>query len=432
MRLQRILLLSMVTLSGSLSLSSNVQAQYAFDIVARSGANLGDGTPVGIILGDGGVALNNLGIAAFHGRFGPGGLTSAVMTQAGIVAKQGGTLADATSVGIVLVDGGVSINDAGIVAFTGRVGPSNGPDAVMTQNAILAQVGGTLGNGTPLTLIFGVGTEGLNSSGKTAFTGRIDQSFATAILTQDGEVVKPNDTLGDGTKVGLILGGTSQNDAGKIAFLGRVDTGGGIDAIMTQDGVLAKVGDPLGDGRTLGIILSGTSLNNNGDVEFIGRVGTGGGNSAIMTQHGVLVESGDTLPDGHKAFVLEIVSGTVINDNGLAAFQGRLGSFAGPGALFTQNGLVIPVGGPLGGGFTFGGFLSNEDSNKGIAINDQGQIAFLAFVKNGNNLCSAVVIATPLTVPEPSGIVLFGFGAAVLGAIRLRPGARVEKSKDSV
>ncbi len=67
----------------------------------------------------GGVAINDLGQVAFHGR--TGGIR-AVFTQDGLVAKEGDTLTDGTTLGEISENGGVAINNLGEVAFHGRIG----------------------------------------------------------------------------------------------------------------------------------------------------------------------------------------------------------------------------------------------------------------------------------------------------------------------
>lgn len=84
------------------------------------------------------------------------------------------------------------------------------------------------------------------------------------------------------------------------------------------------------------------------------------------------------------AFILtDSLGGRVLNDGGIDAFEGRVGSFGGPNAIFTQNGLVIPFGGSLGRGFKFNRFIGTPTGHKNIAINDLCQIAFLATVNQG-------------------------------------------------
>jgi hypothetical protein len=341
------------------------------------------------------------------------------MTQKGVKAVQNQILPDNTTIGGVLTDSGISINDSGTVAFKGRVNTFSGADAIMTQNGVVVKVGDTLGDGHKATFIFGAGTKGFNNAGLAGIIGRIDGNFDNAIFTQDGLLVTNGTVLGDG-KTAFVLGGGSINNNGKFAFLGRVGAGNGPDAIMTQDGILAEVGKPLGDGRTLGILLTAPMINDSGDALFIGRADAAFGPNALMTQHGVLVESGQILPDGHMVFVADFTAGRqVFNNNGLAVFESRIDAANGPDAILTQFGLVIPVGGEIAPGITFNGFVGAPDGNRNLSVNDLGQIAFLATLKENGKFTSAVVLATPQAVPEPSSALTIVITCG-LAAISLR------------
>ena len=72
-------------------------------------------------------------------------LTGEVLTQAGVVVKEGDTLPDGTTVDEINVHSGVAINVYGDVVFHGRTG---GVKAVFTQNGLVAKVGVTLADGT--------------------------------------------------------------------------------------------------------------------------------------------------------------------------------------------------------------------------------------------------------------------------------------------
>jgi hypothetical protein len=119
------------------------------------------------------------------------------------------------------------------VAFQGRVvDPDTGVDtvaAVFTQNVLVAKEGGTLSDGTTLDEISESGGVAINSLGQVAFHGRTDG--IRAVFTQDGLVAKEGDTLPDGTTLDEISenGGVAINELGEVAFHGRI---GGIDAVF--------------------------------------------------------------------------------------------------------------------------------------------------------------------------------------------------------
>jgi hypothetical protein len=92
--------------------------------VVKEGDTLDDGTILDEI-SDGGVAINDLGLVAFHGR--SGGIKG-VFTQYGLVAKEGDNLDDNTTLSEILNNGGVAINLYNEVAFHAKVG---GPNVVV-------------------------------------------------------------------------------------------------------------------------------------------------------------------------------------------------------------------------------------------------------------------------------------------------------------
>jgi hypothetical protein len=101
-------------------------------VVVKEGDTLDDGTIVEEISDIGGVAINEFGEVAFHGR--TGGF-EAVFTQYRVVAKEGDNLADGSTTLDEIDDaGGVAINAFGEVAFHGK---SNGSDAVFMSGVSL-------------------------------------------------------------------------------------------------------------------------------------------------------------------------------------------------------------------------------------------------------------------------------------------------------
>ena len=143
-------------------------------LVVKEGDTLPDGNIVGEIRKNGGVAINLLGQVAFQGRvFDPvAGIdtVAAVFTQDGLVVKEGDTLPDGNKVEEISETGSVAINDLGLVAFHGRTGSKS---TVFTQEGLVAKEGDNLTDGTTtLDEISDTGGVAINAFGEVAFHGR--------------------------------------------------------------------------------------------------------------------------------------------------------------------------------------------------------------------------------------------------------------------
>ena len=157
-------------------------------LIAKEGDTLEDGT---IILGDiyesGGAAINLFGDVAFHGEAVASDtdegdesplepLVNALFTQNGLVAAEGDTLPDGTTLDEILIEGGVAINLFGDVAFHGRTG---GVKAVFISDGqttrVLIKVGDNLSDGTTLQEIWEEGGVAIDPySLEVAFHGGVD------------------------------------------------------------------------------------------------------------------------------------------------------------------------------------------------------------------------------------------------------------------
>jgi hypothetical protein len=351
-----------------------------------------DGTILSGILLEGGVAINDLGEVAFHGQTGS---TPAVFTQDGLVAKRGDTLPGDSTVDRIYDNGGVAINLLGEVAFHGRDNDGR-LEAAFTQNGLVAKEGDTLDDDTTIPEeISDSGKVAINLFGQVAFHGEIevegglfDETFR-AVFTQDGLVTREGDTLTDGTTIVEEIsesGGVAINLFGQVAFHGEVDPAAGVDtvaAVFTQDGLVAKEGDTLPEGTIDGAIVEeinksgGVAINNFGQVAFHGRVlkFAFGADTvrAVFTQDGLVVKEGDTLDDGTILDEISESGGVAINDFGQVAFHGRIGSIK---AVFIQDGLVAKLVAKEDDNLTDGTTLDEINDSGGIAINDFGEVAF--------------------------------------------------------
>ena len=261
----------------------------------------GDGTVLDDIRDRGRVAINNTGLIAFHGQSGEGlfSTTIAVFTQDNRIAAEGETLPDGTIVSEIRDVGGVAINEFGVVAFHGRtVGADVGGEkvsAVLTQQALVAKLNTTLPDGNVVTEIRERGRVAINVFSQVAFQGRVvDAAVGTdavpAVFTSDGLVVNVGDLLSGGGTLEEISeeGGVAINLFAQVAFHGRTDQG--IKAVFISDGlttsVVAKEGNTLPDGTTLDEITDtgGVAVNLFGDVVFHGR--TAGVDSVFVGSQG--------------------------------------------------------------------------------------------------------------------------------------------------
>ena len=141
--------------------------------------------------------------------------------------------------------------------------------------------GYTLDDGTVLSTFRAQGEVAINagqSGDRVAFHGRTGRD--KAVFTQAGLVAKVGDTLPDGTPLDEIEvnGGVAINVFGEVAFHGRT---GGVKVVFISDGqtiqVVAKVGDNVDDGTTLSEInnTAGVAITPYGsEVAFHGKVGT--------------------------------------------------------------------------------------------------------------------------------------------------------------
>jgi hypothetical protein len=347
-----------------------------------------DNTILSGILLEGGVAINDLGEVAFHGQTGS---TPAVFTQDGLVAKRGDTLPGDSTVDRIYDNGGVAINLLGEVAFHGRDNDGR-LEAAFTQNGLVAKEGDTLDDDTTIPEeINDSGKVAINLFGQVAFHGEIvvegglfDETFR-AVFTQDGLVTREGDTLTDGTTIVKEInesGGVAINNFGQVAFHGEVDPAAGVDtvaAVFTQDGLVAKEGDTLDDSTILGEIRksAGVAINLLGQVVFQGRVfdPAAGADTvaAVFTQDGLVVKEGDTLDDGTILDEISESGGVAINDFGQVAFHGRIGSTP---AVFIHDGLVAKLVAKEDDNLTDGTTLDEINDSGGIAINDFGEVAF--------------------------------------------------------
>jgi hypothetical protein len=202
-------------------------------VVAREDTNLPDETPLKFITESGGVAINDIGEVAFHGRtVDPASdvLLPAVFTSNGLVARAGFELPDDTMLENINVHGGVAINLFGEVAFLGYIrnpnpGVARGIPAVFTQYGLIAKESDILPDGSQLDNINTNAGVAINLFGDVVFHGRTGGE--EAVFTQNGLVAKVGDILDDDTTLSEISdrAGVAINPYGReVVFLGKADS----------------------------------------------------------------------------------------------------------------------------------------------------------------------------------------------------------------
>jgi hypothetical protein len=340
----------------------------------------------------------------------------------------------------------LSLNASGTVAFLLRDdarGLFTGNGGALTRISLQGPSG-------PVSAVSIAGYPSLNAAGAIALHGAPqgggDGLYIAAAAAQ---LVRVADNLGGFPFLGFA--NPSINDAGRVAFVADFNAGHGVFR-SEPGGGFTTIAD--NSGRFDGFVNNGVSINAAGSVAFYATSRSGAPNSA-----GVFVGSGGALTTVALAGGLfDGFAGTpVINAAGQVVFQAGL---SGGAAIFVGDGgslrLVADTGGPFGGlqspyvndsgavvfvaGLRAGGnglftgpdpaldrVIAYGDPLFGstvlgvgglVAENDGGQVAFVAFLTDGETV---LLRADPaVAVPEPASLTLFGLGAAGLVACRWR------------
>lgn len=385
-------------------------------------------------------SLNKTGQVAFHGfldhssgGFEPGifrgdNLSSVVqIVRENVVAPDGN--------GVIAGFRSPLLNNAGQVAFLGILGNSNDDRGIFLYDDLngLLQVGRTgdavpNGNGT----FSSVGDVVLNDAGQVAFLGRLAGASGGTnvggVFLGDGksslvEIARSGDLFPDGN--GSFVGFTSPklNDIGQTAFISGTPTAGGTSytesAIFLGDGTSAitqivSSGDTALNGNGTFFTFGDLVLNNEGQVAFQGFVNdTSGGYEGVFRGHSTsdlvqVVRQGDAVPDGNGTF--SHFGKPLLNEAGQVAFVGHLsGDQLDRGVYLYDDILGLKQVARKGddllgsviedlGSTTSSGFILEEELG---GLNELGQIAFQFRLADGRY---GIAIAT--LVPEPSTLML--------------------------
>jgi hypothetical protein len=405
----------------------------------------GDPTPLGpSIIFSTGAKLNDLGEVVFTTELSDG--------RWAIFRDSNGTIRPVIASGRSSPIGGRyaavagnSLNNRGDIAFYGTLTGSSAPSAIFllsdgrTTKVVAhgdpSPVGGTFDLSFPPDFV-------LNDRGELVFRARvsIEGQPAGIFLLRAGQLQKI--ALQNGpSPVGGTLSSVfypDLNNQGQVSFwasLSRTSARGAV--FLWQEGTLRKVvaqGDPTPVGGT----YDGTGaprLNSQGHVMFgapiAGTAAKFGVFVASPTETAAVAVSGQSSPVGGVYKDFGVTLG--INDRGAMAFVGAViggeateGAFLiqadGPTAVMTTN-TVVPDGGRWTGFAVF--------DTTGQAVNNQGQIAFLADVSGGQGVF--LVSDGQTRVPARSGQSWPGVGALTkFGRVGLNHRAEVVVSAEPV
>jgi hypothetical protein len=356
----------------------------------------------------------------------------------------------------------VSINNNGTVAFnagldaggigffTGSGGPittiadSNGPISTFTGGVGVINDSGTVaffatldtgvrgifaGNGGPLTPIATQGpvfttafgfVPSINNSGVVAFSGGL-VAGQQGIFTGSGGAVGTISTVNGPILQGPLLSDPTINDAGTVAFRARLGNSPSFTfSIFTGNGGPLTTIASTTSGFT--ILGSPPAINDAGTVAFRGSNPFGG----IFTGAGGSIT---TVADSSGPLNIVLANHNVaVNDSGDVAFLANLD--AGGDCILTGPNVVDDVV-ICQGSALFGSTIGHPTlpflttGNVGFfrdGLNDSGQLAFWARLTDGRQV---VVRATPLdaaTVPEPGALAMVASGVPMilLAARRMR------------
>jgi uncharacterized repeat protein (TIGR01451 family) len=303
---------------------------------------------------------------------------------------------------LVGIEGTPGINDAGTVAFKGRI-----DDSVRVLR----------GKGGELTTIAAVGSDGIadignrfpiDNDGNVAFVATLD-SEERAIFRGDDESLTPIATTG-GRIVDLFDPAMSGN--GNVAFAGLFSdvTDGTSIRLFTRSGSTSVPvpGTDSPNGFTnIGIH---PSVNDGGVVAFVGTV------RAVIDDQVTFVRGIHSVDASGERFIdasdVDVATFTNVSLNG----SRQVAFIPGSGNLRTSvlrtdgDGSALPVA-TAADGFQDFGEVSTDDNSP--VINDRGDVAFLALTQAGNIgiLTGRNPVAnTPIQVGDP----LFGSNVAFL------------------
>lgn len=334
-------------------------AEYSFQSIVDSSSGLTQFS---------GTAINSAGLIAFRAELTGGG--------EGVFIGGAGPLIPVADIGgsfLNLDDDSLSINIAGLVAFSASLDP--GPCTSWGCEGVFAGDGElvlTIADGSGMFAGFNPGTA-INDSGRVAFRAGKDMG-GSGLFTKLGSEVT---TIADVSGFLDSINGFSMNNAGTVAFRGAyfggagmyVGSGSGLATIADTSGPFSSIpGTP--DINDRGEILFSASLDAGGSGVYLS---SGGVNTPLVSSSGPFSTFADR---------------PCINARGDVAFHATLD--AGGSGIFTGDDpalhAVVRVGDPM-----FGSTISSIHATR-FDFNNGGQIAFAYSLTNGT---SGIAVATP-------------------------------------
>ncbi|HLG16314.1 MAG TPA: choice-of-anchor tandem repeat NxxGxxAF-containing protein [Blastocatellia bacterium] len=319
--------------------------------------------------------------------------------------------------------GPVNINNHGQAAYL--AGPVNGDRILSTlflySDGEISRIIGE-GDATPVGSVFngcGFSQPSINNSGDVAFSACIQPfggPIGDGVFVYSGGVILKVLTDGDPFPTGgeLVVNfippvDTFINDRGDMLFFAGLIVSPAIKEryglfLSTEEGLKTVVldGDPMPTG---GIVMRETltygALNNKRDVAFLAILQDGPTKSGIFIssngQVTKVIAEGDQTPLGgvfaSQGRRLASLVRPRFNNNSAVAFYAPITNGAAPWAIFLASPRAMVKVVAIGDHLPTGGKIRDINS---FALNDLGQVAFFAAVKNGPQ---GVFLATPLA-PE--------------------------------
>lgn len=240
----------------------------------------------------------------------------------------------------------------------------------------------------------------VNDQGDVAFSmevpaaGGVDQGVF--VRTADGKlqtIARPGDKSPEGSVFNRARR-PNINNAGDVAFEGRIDKDGASGIYLSQAGKIKLIAGPdtVVTGGKLAEV-QGPRLNNKGEVIFLGRTDAGWGLYRMAEgKLSAVAQPGATLRDGAKLGEVQSKDGSLsLADSGDIAVRVRLDSNGGDAVYLVRGDQILPV---VRAGTDLAGVGTVDDAeSEHVAVNNLGQVAFQAKLKDGR---TALVLATPL------------------------------------
>jgi hypothetical protein len=411
--------------TACVALPSIAHAQIAYDlsIAVRLGDVVGGQTLTSF---DSGPSLNDAGILAFLAQSSSGsGANNGVFTQNNVIALRGSILGGLTLKTIPTGQNPVIANNGTVVFGAVYQGPASDPSipTVFTQNGAAVVPGQSLSDGSVFTNVSNL-AYGVRPDGTPIFSG----TYVTPTTTAANGIANPNGVLVadvtniNGYNVNITSHWLAYGSNGTVGFYGSHQHNGQTDfGFFTQNGpqLVMFTTDLTGNQDTVIVdIFPGSHPTMNNAGKFAARVTystVSDTNYGIITPDGFVVQI-ETTVGGRRIFDLGdpsyFQSSPVINDAGTVAFMALSEVAGSPGVdqhngIFTQYGMVAQISSAVDGTH-----ISSILGQFSPAINNQGEIAFVAQFTNGD---TGIVMARPqaaAAAPEPATLGLLALGIA--------------------